>query len=335
MRARTSSPFATRRLRATPCNACVQFPRAWLLRRTRRCRAPRTPSRVGDAAPAFALPTADGEPVVARRACAASVVYVDFWASWCGPCQRSFPWMNEMQQTVRRRRASASSRSTSTSARRTPSASSRDVPAQFTVVYDAAGATPAAYDVKGMPSSYLIDRNGVVVAVEQGFRDERRAGARGAHPRAARRRAEGRRCDAPPSFASCSPRAAPAARRSRRRSRGRRAISRGRRCSSTPTRSRRRHAAHLHEQGRCGRRRTASAEAAVAATEGARQTQPRTGSPHPGAARARVRRARCSPRRSRCPACCPRRASRRPRRTRASSRCATSTTATGSRAPTG
>jgi len=26
-----------------------------------------------------------------------SVIYVDFWASWCGPCRKSFPWMNEMQ----------------------------------------------------------------------------------------------------------------------------------------------------------------------------------------------------------------------------------------------
>jgi len=25
------------------------------------------------------------------------VIYVDFWASWCGPCRKSFPWMNEMQ----------------------------------------------------------------------------------------------------------------------------------------------------------------------------------------------------------------------------------------------
>lgn len=26
------------------------------------------------------------------------VVVVDFWASWCVPCRRSFPWMNEMQE---------------------------------------------------------------------------------------------------------------------------------------------------------------------------------------------------------------------------------------------
>ena len=26
------------------------------------------------------------------------VIVLDFWASWCVPCRRSFPWMNEMQR---------------------------------------------------------------------------------------------------------------------------------------------------------------------------------------------------------------------------------------------
>ncbi len=48
-------------------------------------------------------------------------------------------------------------------------------PAQFAVVYDHAGATPLAYAVQGMPSSYLIDARGKVVDVEEGFHDERKA----------------------------------------------------------------------------------------------------------------------------------------------------------------
>jgi len=129
---------------------------------------------VGEAAPALALANAKGEPVALDKL-RGQVVYVDFWASWCGPCKRSFPWMNELAQrygasgltvvavNVDKKREDADRFLAAT-------------PAQFTVVYDAAGATPAAWAVKGMPSSYLIDRSGHVVLVEQGFRDEQKAG---------------------------------------------------------------------------------------------------------------------------------------------------------------
>ena len=127
---------------------------------------------VGDAAPALRLDNAKGE-TVALDSLRGQVVYVDFWASWCGPCKRSFPWMNELQQrygdkgftvvavNVDKKAADAERFLAQT-------------PARFTVVYDAPGATPAAWAVKGMPSSYLVDRSGKVVMVEQGFRDEQK-----------------------------------------------------------------------------------------------------------------------------------------------------------------
>lgn len=46
-----------------------------------------------------------------------------------------------------------------------------ETPAEFTIVYDAAGATPSVYAVQGMPTSYLIDQSGNVAAIEEGFRE--------------------------------------------------------------------------------------------------------------------------------------------------------------------
>jgi thiol-disulfide isomerase/thioredoxin len=126
----------------------------------------------GAAAPPFALPDARGE-TVALALLRGQVVYVDFWASWCPPCRRSFPWMNELQQrygsqgftvvaiNVDKKREDA---------QRFLAA----VPATFPVLFDPAGRAPEAYAAKAMPSSYLVDARGEVVLVELGFRDERK-----------------------------------------------------------------------------------------------------------------------------------------------------------------
>jgi cytochrome c biogenesis protein CcmG/thiol:disulfide interchange protein DsbE len=129
---------------------------------------------VGEPAPPFALSTAKGDLVTLEKL-SGQVVYVDFWASWCGPCKRSFPWMNDLAQ----RYGAGGLTVVAVNVDKKRDDAERFLaqsPAQFTIVYDPAGATPAAWQVKGMPSSYLIDRTGRVVLVEQGFRDEQKAG---------------------------------------------------------------------------------------------------------------------------------------------------------------
>lgn len=97
------------------------------------------------------------------------VVYLDFWASWCAPCQKSFPWMESMQNRYagdglvivavnvdRMRRDAARFLATQT--------------ASFDLRFDPQGLMPEAFKVKGMPTSVLIDRKGVVRFTHIGFR---------------------------------------------------------------------------------------------------------------------------------------------------------------------
>jgi thiol-disulfide isomerase/thioredoxin len=127
---------------------------------------------IGDPAPAFALPRAEGT-MIALADLRGRVVYVDFWASWCGPCRRSFPWMNEIEQRYAAKGLTVVAINVDAK-REDAERFLHQYPAKFAVVYDASGATPRAYDVKAMPSSYVIDRNGKIARIEQGFLDEKR-----------------------------------------------------------------------------------------------------------------------------------------------------------------
>ncbi|MBA4285210.1 MAG: thiol:disulfide interchange protein [Xanthomonadaceae bacterium] len=126
----------------------------------------------GQPAPAFILPTADGK-TVSLAALRGHYVYVDFWASWCGPCKQSFPWMKALQAKLGGPHfevVAINVDEQQADARRFLG----DAPAGFTVLFDARGATPAAYGVEGMPTSFLVDPDGKVVLVHQSFKDSER-----------------------------------------------------------------------------------------------------------------------------------------------------------------
>ena len=96
------------------------------------------------------------------------VIYLDFWASWCGPCRKSFPWMNEMQNKYQHQGFTVISINLDAEYD-LAQIFLKEHPALFSVVYDPKGLTAKAYKVKGMPTSYLIGRDGQIKKAHTGF----------------------------------------------------------------------------------------------------------------------------------------------------------------------
>ena len=102
------------------------------------------------------------------------VVLLDFWASWCEPCRQSFPWLNEMRAKYADRGLVVIGINVDGD-RADAARFLSEVPANFPIVYDPNGKLATKYDLPGMPSSFVVGPNGVVVARHIGFRDNLRA----------------------------------------------------------------------------------------------------------------------------------------------------------------
>lgn len=102
------------------------------------------------------------------------VVVVDFWASWCVPCRRSFPWMNEMQSKYGEDGLVIIGINMDAEALAAEQFLN-DYPAEFQIMYDPAGDLARQYDVIAMPSTYVFDRNGNQVTRHLGFKVKQQA----------------------------------------------------------------------------------------------------------------------------------------------------------------
>lgn len=127
---------------------------------------------VGDKPPAFDL--AGRTAAIKLSDYAGKTVYLDFWASWCGPCKQSFPWMNDMQARYAAQGLRVVAINVDENAD-DAQAFLRKTPAIFDLAFDPTGKTPKTYAIKAMPTSVLIGPDGKVLSVHSGFKDQDRS----------------------------------------------------------------------------------------------------------------------------------------------------------------
>ena len=131
---------------------------------------------VGNNAPDFSLPSLQGaakKDGVMMRDFRGKVVYLDFWASWCGPCRKSMPVLEEI-------RAKYKDQGFEVVAVNVDEATDDAVrflqkyPVSYPILLDPKGKTPAQYKVEGMPTAYIVDKAGVIRYVHSGFQNHDR-----------------------------------------------------------------------------------------------------------------------------------------------------------------
>ena len=122
----------------------------------------------GDRAPDFAAPALDGKGTVSLASYRGKVVYLDFWASWCAPCLKAVPEIEAMRKELPADRFAV----VAVNLDQTPKKALRFLekhPVGYASASDPKGRLPKQYGVDTMPTSYLIDGEGVIRLVHRGF----------------------------------------------------------------------------------------------------------------------------------------------------------------------
>ena len=130
----------------------------------------------GDRAPDFTLPTLDGKTVTLSDL-RGSVVVLDFWSSWCGPCRRGFPLLDKFAAWTRAEGTPVEVFAVNFGERRPTAEGRREVATRYwsqagfsvPVLLDLDNSVATAFEVGPIPHTVVIGPDGTIIDVEVGL----------------------------------------------------------------------------------------------------------------------------------------------------------------------
>lgn len=126
--------------------------------------------RVGFRAPSFSLPDLRGNEVNLSDL-RGKVVLVNFWATWCGPCAIEMPSMEQLYREFHDEGFELLAVSSDLQGQRVTKPFKEQFGLTFPILHDLRQEVGAAYQIRSIPASVLIGKNGVITYRVPGARD--------------------------------------------------------------------------------------------------------------------------------------------------------------------
>jgi len=124
--------------------------------------------KAGDKAPTFTIDSLNGAGKLAINP--GKVTIVDFWATWCEPCKKSFPKYQELYVKYKASGLEIVAVSVDDEKGGIPDFA-KTHGAKFPVGWDDGHKIAGKWNPPGMPSAFIVDKNGVIRHVHQGYHD--------------------------------------------------------------------------------------------------------------------------------------------------------------------
>jgi len=121
----------------------------------------------GVQAPAFTLQSVDGRTVSLAQF-KGDVVMINFWASWCGPCRQEMPLLDSIYKQYKDMGFVLLGVNVEPDAH-SANAWLRKTPVSYPILYDPKSQVSQLYQVQAMPTTVIVDRQGVVRFVHNGY----------------------------------------------------------------------------------------------------------------------------------------------------------------------